>query len=108
MRRLVLFQTDKLFTHMETSRRHILKALAAIGVTGPLALDLAAQTRTVISIDNIKNAATIRGENFSDDRLRVIHAALQRNLDQFQAVRGLDIDDLVEPAPIFMPTRYDA
>ena len=95
---------------METSRRDLIKALAAIGVTGPLAVDLAAQAenhRTVISIDNIKNAATIRGENFNDDRLRVIHAALQRNLDQFQIVRDLDIDDLVEPAPIFNPLRYD-
>ena len=94
---------------METTRRHVLQALAAIGVTGSLAIDLAAQSaRTVISIDNIKNAAAIRGENFNDDRLRVIHAALQRNLDQFQMVRDLDIDDLVEPAPIFIPTRYDA
>jgi hypothetical protein len=93
---------------METSRRDLIKALAAIGVTGPLAIDLAAQSaRTVISIDNIKNAAAIRGENFNDDRLRVIHAALQRNLDQFQLVRDLDIDDLVEPAPMFIPTRYD-
>jgi len=99
---------------METTRRHILHALAAIGVTGPLALHLTEQAlaaqsaRTVISIDNIKNAAAIRGENFNDDRLRVIHAALQRNLDQFQIVRDLDIDDLVEPAPIFNPLRYDA
>ena len=92
---------------METTRRHLLQALAAVGITGPLARDLTAQTRTVISIDNIKNAATLRGENFSDDRLRVIQAALQRNLDQFQAVRDLDIDDLVEPAPIFIATRYD-
>ncbi len=98
---------------METTRRNVLQALAAIGVTGPLALHLTEQAlaaqnaRTVISIDNIKNAATIRGENFNDDRLRVIHAALQRNLDQFQVVRDLDIDDLVEPAPIFNPLRYD-
>ena len=93
---------------MNSTRRNVLKALAAIGITGPLALDLAAQTRTLVSIENLRNAAGLRGENFSEDRLRVIQAALQRNLDQFQLVRDLDIDDLVEPAPVFMPTRYDA
>ena len=93
---------------MNSTRRNVLKALAAIGITGPLALDLAAQTRTFVSIENLRNAASLRGENFSEDRLRVIQAALQRNLDQFQLVRDLDIDDLVEPAPVFLPTRYDA
>ena len=90
---------------MESTRRNVLKALAAIGITGPLAADLAAQTRTLVSIENLRNAASLRGENFSEDRLRVIQAALQRNLDQFQLVRDLDIDDLVEPAPVFLPTR---
>ena len=93
---------------MQSTRRNVLKALAAIGITGPLATDLAAQTRTLVSIENLRNAASLRGENFSEDRLRVIQAALQRNLDQFQLVRDLDIDDLVEPAPVFLPTRYDA
>ena len=69
-----------------------IEALAAIGITGPLATDLAAQTRTLVSIENLRNAASLRGENFSEDRLRVIQAALQRNLDQFQLVRDLDID----------------
>ena len=31
------------------TRRNVLKALAAIGITGPLAIDLAAQTRTLVS-----------------------------------------------------------
>ena len=63
---------------MESTRRNVLKALAAIGITGPLATDLAAQTRTLVSIENLRNAASLRGENFSEDRLRVIQGALPR------------------------------
>ena len=40
----------------------------------------------------------------SGDRLPVIYAALQRNLDQFQTVRDFEVDDLIEPAPIFSAT----
>jgi hypothetical protein len=85
------------------NRRQLLRALAAIGITGPLALDLIAQSRTQISTEILRNAAAIRGEAFTEERLKTIERALQRNLDQFQIVRDLEIDDLVEPAPMFSP-----
>lgn len=83
------------------SRRRMLQALAAIGITGPLAIELVAQSRTAISADTLRRASAILGEEFSAERIAVIERALQRNLDQFQAVRDLVIDDLVEPAPVF-------
>jgi hypothetical protein len=86
-------------------RRQLLRALAALGMTGPAATALIAQSRTQISADILRNAAAVLGEPFSEARLKVIEAALQRNLDQFQAVRDLDIDDLVEPAPVFNAKR---
>lgn len=89
----------------ELSRRRLLQILAAAGITGPAAVDLLAQARQPISVDTLRNASSILGETFSDDRLAVIDAALRRNLDQFQIVRDLDIDDLVEPAPMFDPRR---
>lgn len=87
----------------EVTRRQLLQALAALGVTGPLALELIAQSRTRISTEILKNAAAIRGEEFTDERLDTIQKALQRNLDQFQIVRDLEIDDRVEPAGVFTP-----
>jgi hypothetical protein len=90
----------------ELTRRRLLQVLAALGITGPLALDLVAQARGQISKEILKSASAIRGEEFSDDRLEVIEKALRRNLDQFQAVRDLDIDDRVEPAGLFVARRH--
>ncbi len=85
------------------TRRGLLQTLAAIGITGPLALELVAQSRGGISQEVLRHASQILGEEFSDARLAVIERALQRNLVQFQIVRDLWIDDTVEPAPIFTP-----
>lgn len=87
-------------------RRRLLKALAAAGVAGPFAVRLAAQSRAHVSIDALRQAAAILGDEFSPERLAVIERALQRNLDQFQAVRDLVIDDLVEPAPTFLTRSH--
>jgi hypothetical protein len=84
------------------TRRQILQALAAIGITGPAAVELAAQARKQISPEILKTANSLIDQDFNDERIRVITTALQRNLDQFQIVRDLEIDDMVEPAPIFM------
>ena len=83
------------------SRRRMLQALAAAGITGPLAVELMAQSRTAISADTLRRASAIVGEEFSAARLAAIEKALQRNLDQFQVVRDLVVGDLVEPAPVF-------
>ena len=92
-------------TGHDPSRRRLLQLLAAAGITGPAAIDLAAAARHPISFDNLKNANAIIDQDFSDDRLKVIQTALQRNLDEFQVVRELEIDDSVEPALAFDPTR---
>lgn len=83
------------------TRRHVLQVLAAAGVAAPAAVDLVAAPPPKISPEILRNAETVLGEHFTDERLQVIDRALQRNLDQFQMVRDLVIDDLVEPAPIF-------
>jgi hypothetical protein len=83
----------------------MLQVLATAGITGPEAVHLLAQTRRPISVNTLRDASSILGETFSDERLAIIDTALRRNLDQFQIVRDLDIDDLVEPAPMFDPRR---
>ena len=89
------------------TRRRILQLLAAAGITGPAALDLLAQSRTKISADALKQTlSVIGGVQLSDERLKVAETALQRNLEQFQIVRDFVVPDSVEPAPIFVSTRY--
>ncbi len=96
---------SKVRTTSAVSRRRLLQILAAAGISGPAAVELIAQARKPISIDSLRGASAVLGEDFSNDRLKVIETALQRNLDQFQIVRDLEIDDLVEPAPIFNARR---
>jgi hypothetical protein len=83
------------------TRRRILQLLAAAGITGPAAVEIAAQAGRQISPDILKSANLLLDQSFDDERLRLIAAALQRNLEQFRAVRDLVIDDMVEPAPVF-------
>lgn len=91
---------------MPVSRRHALQILAAAGITGPAALRLAAQARHQLTLDNLKTATVLLNREFDDERLQVIRTALQRNLDQFQGVRDLVIDDSIEPAPIVDAMRH--
>ena len=87
------------------SRRKMLQLLAAIGITGPAAAEAMAQARggRQLTPEMLKTANALIDQQFSDERLRVVTTALQRNLDQFQIIRDLEIDDSVEPAPIFNP-----
>lgn len=87
------------------TRRRLLQALAAMGISGPAALELVAQARKQVSPQILKTANALVDMNFSDERLQIIATALQRDLDQFQLVRDLEIDDLVEPGPIFIARR---
>jgi hypothetical protein len=76
------------------SRRKMLHVLAAIGVTGPAAAESAAQSRTRTTSPAVSTIAdAIVDQPLADDRLRTAEAAL--------VVRDLEIDDLIEPAPIF-------
>lgn len=90
---------------MPVSRRRLLQALTAAGITGPAALQVAAQARHTVTLEALSNASALLDQDFGEERLKVIEAALQRNLDQFQLVRDLEIDDSIEPAITFDPTR---
>lgn len=86
----------------EVSRRHMLQVLAASGITGASAIELLAQIGDDVSPDTLKIASALIDQGFSEERLEVISKALQRNLEQFEIVRNFEIDDMIEPAPIFM------
>jgi hypothetical protein len=87
------------------NRRDILQILAALGFTGTAAAALAAEAAPVVSDESIRGAAALLSGSFGGDRLAVAKTALQRNLDQFQVVRDLELPDSVEPAVVFQPRR---
>jgi hypothetical protein len=91
-----------------TSRRGLVKLLISAGLPAPLALNLIAQSRTKISEETLKQASAILGTKFTDERLKVIETALQRNLDQYQTLRDFEVDDLIEPAPVFLPLKHSS
>ena len=78
------------------SRRDVLQILTALGIAAPLAAELAAQSAPVVSEEAVRNAATLLAGGFDQKRLAVARTALQRNLDQFQVVRDLEIPDDVD------------
>lgn len=91
------------------SRREALHYLGAMGITGPLALEVLAQTRREVTPAVLKNATTIIDQDFPEESLARVAHELQKELDQFQPIRDLHLDDAIEPAPIFsarggMPT----
>lgn len=87
------------------SRRHVLQILAALGVTGPLAAEVAAQSAPTVSDEALRGAASLLAGTFDQARLGVAQTALQRNLDQFQVVRELELPDELEPPTVFLPRR---
>lgn len=89
----------------DLGRRHLLQALVAAGVAAPLAAELAAQSKGRVTVEGLRQTSAMLGQELPAERLAVVEKALQRNLDQFQVVRDLVIDDLVEPGPTFM-TRF--
>ena len=91
--------------HEGVSRRAILQILGALGFTGVAADRLAAAAAPTVSPDGLRSAASLLAGGFDDARLRVAQAAVQRNLDQLQVVRDLELPDAVEPAPLFQVRR---
>jgi hypothetical protein len=86
-------------------RRHVLQILTALGFSGAVAADLAAQAAPAVSAPVLQHAATLLGGQFDAARLDVAGRAVQRNLDQLRVVRELDLDDAVEPPTIFLARR---
>lgn len=89
---------------MEPTRRQVVRMLGALGLNSAATTELMAQAPTP-GVDALKCALAIQGRDLSQEQLDVIRRALQRNLEQFQAVRDLEIDDRIAPLVIFSPPR---
>lgn len=86
---------------LSVTRRRAVQILAFFGVSGPTATRLLGQDPVRVTTDALRGANTLIDEPVPEERLEVVRTALQRNFDQFQIVRDLEIDDRVEPTPVF-------
>ncbi len=89
-----------------SSRRSILKALAALGVgTATFRRAVAAQAEPAgkVTAEMIKQAEWIAGLELSDEDRESTARAVQRNLDAFKALRGVEVGYDVPPALAFLP-----
>ena len=84
------------------SRRFALRALGLFAAMGSAAAKLVAQARKQVTPEALETATVLLDQDFTEERLEVISPALQRNFDQFQMVRDLEVDDLIEPATILV------
>lgn len=79
--------------------------LGALGlVQSPVGI-AAAPAQFALSARDLQGCLTIQGRDLGEPQTEAVRQSLQRNLQQFQAVRALDIGDAVPPALIFRPRQ---
>jgi len=84
------------------TRRDALRALAAIGITGPAAVEVFAQATKQVTARTLTEAGPLIDAELTPEQVQVISRVIQKNIDQYEVFRALEIDDMVEPAPIFL------
>jgi hypothetical protein len=84
------------------TRRDALRVLAAVGITGPAAVEVVAQATKQVTARTLTEAGALLDAELTPEQVQVISKVIQKNIDQYESFRALEIDDLVEPAPIFI------
>jgi hypothetical protein len=88
-------------TSSPLTRRDALRVLAAVGITGPAAVEVLAQATKRVSARTLTEAGPLIDADLTPDQIEVVSKVIQKNIDQYEVFRALEIDDMVEPAPIF-------
>jgi hypothetical protein len=80
--------------------------LAALGIGVTAGTELDAQRRTSsLSATDIRGALAIQGRAMTEGEVTLVQRALQRNLDEFQRVRDLELGDHVGLPVVFRARR---
>ena len=90
---------------MRPTRRQVVQMLGALGVVQSPVGSTAAPAQVPLSARDLKGCLTIQGRDLDESQTDTVRRALERTLQQFQAVRDLDITDAVPPALIFRPRQ---
>jgi hypothetical protein len=88
-------------TSSPLTRRDALRVLAAVGITGPAAVEVLAQATKRVSARTLTEAGPLIDADLTPEQIEVVSKVIQKNIDQYEVFRALEIDDMVEPAPIF-------
>ena len=88
---------------MRPTRRQVVQMLGALGVLQTPVWIAATPAQVTLSARDLQGSLTIQGRDLDTSHTEAVRLSLQRNLEQFQAVRDLDIGDAVAPAVIFRP-----
>ena len=86
---------------MRLTRRRLVQVLAALGLGHVSSATPSAQGGAPFSTQDLKGSLAIHGRALDDVQIEVIRRPLQRHLEQFRAVRNLEIDDAIAPVLIF-------
>ena len=89
-------------TKSPLTRRDALRILAAVGISGPAAVEVLAQATKQVTARTLTDAGPLIDAELTPEQIQVISKVIQKNIDQYEVFRALEIDDLVEPAPIFL------
>ena len=89
-------------TRSPLTRRQALQLLGALGLTAPAAAELLAQATKQVSARTLTEAGALIDADLTPEQIRVISRVIQKNIDQYETFRSLEIDDLIEPAPVFL------
>ena len=84
------------------TRRQALQILASVGIAAPAAAELLAQATKQVSPEILTEAGALIDADLTPEQIEVISKVIQKNIDQYEIFRSLEIDDLIEPAPIFL------
>jgi hypothetical protein len=87
---------------VENERRRLLKLMIAAGF---LAETSTVEGATPLTPEILEKAMALFEGDLDAESLGRVLPAVQRNVDFFRLVRQLDIDDRVEPAPVFHARR---
>lgn len=91
------------------SRRHLLQALAAVGVgttTFQRALVAQAEAAPAVTPEMIQQAEWIAGITLSEDDRKAAARAMNQTMNDYKAIRAVPIDNGVPPALVFNPMPW--
>jgi Asp-tRNA(Asn)/Glu-tRNA(Gln) amidotransferase A subunit family amidase len=91
------------------TRRHLLQALAALGVGGAVfrrALAAEAERAVIVSPEMVQQAEWVAGLKLADADRKALAGALTQSLREFAALRAVKLANAVPPAVAFHPAPW--
>lgn len=85
------------------SRRQAMQLLATLGIGAPAAAALLAQEGPKkVSAATLTDAGALIDADLTPEQVEIVSRVIQKNIDQYEVFRRFEIDDQIEPAPIFL------